>query len=153
MMKAITWLATMSVGIAVLAPSAFATAPDGWVTEVDEAIAQAKEENKSVLLSFVGSDWCPPCIAMERNVFSKSEFVSKASENFILVHIDLPRGNPELTEKNRPYALKYRIEGFPSVVLLDADGREFKRFIAAQFPTVDAFLAELDRSLARKDFD
>ena len=153
MMKAITWLATMSVGIAVLAPSAFATTTDGWVTEVDEAIAQAKAKQKSVLLSFVGSDWCTPCIVMERDVFSKSEFIRKASEKFILVHIDLPRGDESLAEKNRPHTLDYRIEAFPTVVLLDSEGREFKRFIAAQYPTVDEFLAELDRVHSRKDFD
>lgn len=153
MMKAITWLATVSVGIAVLAPSALATAPDGWVANVDDAISKARDENKSVLLSFVGSDWCPPCIAMHRDVFSKTEFINKAAEQYILVHVDLPRGDEALAEKNRPYAEKYGIEAFPTVVLLDSDGREFKRFIAAQFPTVDEFVAELDRARYRKDFD
>ena len=35
------------------------------------ALAKAKAEKKNVLVEFTGSDWCPPCIAMRKNVFSK----------------------------------------------------------------------------------
>lgn len=152
-MKAITWLASMSVGIAALSVSALATTPEGWLTDIDEAIALAKKENKAVMLEFTGSDWCPPCIAMKKNVFSKEEFLNKASENFVLVHLDFPRGNPELREKNMPLAQKYKIEGYPTIILLDAEGNEFTRFFANRYPTVEAFLAKLDESLSRKDFD
>jgi len=153
MMKAITWLASMSVGIAALSASAFATAPEGWLTDVDEAVALAKKENKAVMLEFTGSDWCPPCIAMKKNVFSKKEFLEKASKKFVLVHLDFPRGNPELAEKNKPLAEKYAIEGYPTIILLDEKGEEFTRFFASQYPTVEAFLAHLNNSLEKKDFD
>jgi thiol:disulfide interchange protein len=153
MMKAITWLASATLGIAALTASAFATVPDGWLTDVDEAVALAKKENKAVMLEFTGSDWCPPCIAMKKNVFSKEEFVKKASENFVLVHLDFPRGNPELREKNQPLAEKYKIEGYPTIILLDSDGKEFTRFFASQHPTVEAFLGHLEKSLEKKDLD
>ncbi len=152
-MKAITWLASATLGIAALTASAFATVPDGWLTDVDEAVALAKKENKAVMLEFTGSDWCPPCIAMKKNVFSKEEFVKKASENFVLVHLDFPRGNPELREKNQPLAEKYKIEGYPTIILLDSDGKEFTRFFASQHPTVEAFLGHLEKSLEKKDLD
>ena len=153
MMKAITWLASMSVGIAALSASAFATTPEGWLTDVNEAVALAKKENKAVMLEFTGSDWCPPCIAMKKNVFSKEEFLEKASEKFVLVHLDFPRGNPELREKNMPLAKEYKIEGYPTIVLLDGEGKEFTRFFASQYPTVEKFLAHLDQSLEKKEFD
>ncbi|MFU8892339.1 MAG: thioredoxin family protein [Luteolibacter sp.] len=152
-MKAITWLASVSVGIAALSATAFATAPEGWLTDVDEAIASAKKENKAVMLEFTGSDWCPPCIAMKKNVFSKPEFLEKAAEKFVLVHLDFPRGNPELREKNMPLAQKYAIEGYPTIILLDGEGKEFTRFFASQHPTVEQFLTHLDKSLEKKEFD
>lgn len=152
-MKAITWLASVSVGIAALSASAFATAPEGWLTNVDEAIELAKKENKSVMIEFTGSDWCPPCIKMKKEVFSKDEFLKGASEKFVLVHLDFPRGDKELKEKNQPMAEKYKIEGFPTVILLDAEGKEFTRFFASRYPTVEDFLAHLDKSLENKDFD
>lgn len=153
MMKAITWLASVSVGIAALSASAFATAPEGWLTDVDEAVAVAKKENKSVMIEFTGSDWCPPCIAMQKNVFSKKEFFEKASEKFVLVYLDFPRGDTEVRDKNMPLAEKYKVEAYPTIVLLDGEGKEFTRFIASQHPTVEGFLAHLDASIEKRDFD
>jgi thioredoxin-related protein len=92
-----------------------------------------------VLVEFTGSDWCPPCIAMRKNVFSKKEFVDAASKKFILVELDFPKGDKELSEKNQPLAEKYRIEGFPTVILLDSEGKEFTRFFASQFPEGGGF--------------
>ncbi len=150
-MKAITWLATFSV--AALSASAFASAPKGWSTELDSAIQRAKTEKKSVLVEFTGSDWCPPCIAMRKNVFSKPEFVAAASKKFILVELDLPKGDKALSEKNQPLAEKYKIEGFPTVILLDSEGKEFTRFFASEFPDVAGFLKHLDQALENKELD
>jgi thioredoxin-related protein len=151
MMKAITWLASLTV--AALSASAFAATPEGWVTDLDKALEKAKAAKKSVLVEFTGSDWCPPCIAMRKNVFSKEEFVKKASEKFILVELDFPKGDKAVAEKNQPLAEKYKIEGFPTVVLLDSEGKEFSRFFASEAPTVDEFLKRLDTALERKALD
>ena len=153
MMKAITWLASATVGVVALASSAFASVPEGWTTDLDKALETAKKENKSVLVEFTGSDWCPPCIMMRKNVFSKKEFVEEASKNFILVEIDMPKNDKEVAEKNQPLVEKYEIEGFPTVILLDSKGKEFTRFFASAHPKVDAFLAHLDASLQKKDLD
>ncbi len=152
-MKAITRFAAASVAASALISTAFAKAPKGWETDVDAAIALAKKEDKAVMLEFTGSDWCPPCIMMAKKVFSKEEFFKNASEDYVLVHLDFPNGDKELKEKNEPYAEKYEIEGFPTVILLDSDGEEFDRFIASSFPDVDKFLAKLSQSLENKDLD
>ena len=133
--------------------TSFAKVPKGWETNVEEAIALAKKEKKSVMLEFTGSDWCPPCIMMSKKVFSKEEFLKEASEKFVLVHLDFPNGDPELKKKNEPYAEKYEIEGFPTVVLLDSEGKEFTRFFASQYPDIDLFLSHLETSLENKDLD
>lgn len=152
-MKAITWLAAVTVGVAAVSSSAFANTPEGWSTDVEAAIALAKKEKKAVLVEFTGSDWCPPCIMMRKNVFSKKEFVDAASKNYVLVEVDVPKKDKELAARNTIVAEKYKIEGFPTVLLLNGEGKEFGRFFAAEHPKMEDFLAHLDKSLAAKDLD
>jgi thiol:disulfide interchange protein len=153
MMKAITWLASVTVGVAALTSTAFANVPEGWTTDLEKAFKQAKAEKKSVLVEFTGSDWCPPCIAMRKNVFSKKEFVSEASKKYILVELDFPNGDKAVKEKNQPYAEKYKIEGFPTVILFNPEGKEFTRFFASEFPKTEDFLKHIDKALEKKDLD
>ena len=152
-MKAVTWLATLTVGLASLAAPAFANTLEGWSTDLDKALAEAKAAKKSVLVEFTGSDWCPPCIAMRKNVFSKKEFVQAASKNFILVELDFPKADKALADKNKPLAEKYKIEGFPTVILLNPEGKEFDRFFASEYPKTEDFLKHLDESLEKKGKD
>ena len=152
-MKAITWLASSSLCVAALSATAFASTPEGWSTDLEKAFAQAKAEKKSVLVDFTGSDWCPPCIAMRKNVFSKKEFVSKASEKYILVELDFPKGEKALAEKNQPFAEKYKVDAFPTVILFNPEGKEFTRFFASEHPTTEAFLKHIDGALEKKDLD
>jgi thiol:disulfide interchange protein len=152
-MKAVTWLASVTIGVAALSASAFASTLEGWSTDLDKALATAKKEKKSVLVEFTGSDWCPPCIAMRKNVFSKKEFVEAASRKYVLVELDFPKGNPEVADQNKPHAEKFKIEGFPTVVLLDPEGKEFTRFFASQYPKLEDFLKHLDEAHANKDLD
>ena len=152
-MKAITYFAALSIGTSALVSTAFASAPEGWETNVEAALAIAKKDNKAVMLEFTGSDWCPPCMMMSKKVFSKKEFVESASEDFVLVHLDFPNGDPELKEKNQPVAEKYKIEGFPTIILLDSNGKEFDRFFASEYPEMDLFNAHLKKALEKKELD
>ncbi len=152
-MKAITWLASVTVGVAALTSSAFASTPAGWTTDLDKAFEKAKVEKKSVLVEFTGSDWCPPCIAMRKNVFSKKEFVDVASQKYILVELDFPKGDKAIAEKNEPMAKKYKIEGFPTVILFNPDQKEFSRFYASEYPKTEDFLKHIDEALQKKDLD
>lgn len=138
---------------ALLVLSGSAVAAEGWMTNVDEALEKAKKDKKPVMVEFTGSDWCPPCIMMEKKVFSKPEFSTKASEKYILVKIDIPKGDKELSKKNQKVLKKYKVRGVPTVVLFDQDGKEFDRFTAAQYPEVEKFLAHLNEALEKKDMD
>jgi thiol:disulfide interchange protein len=149
-MKAITYLASFTIGASAIIGTAAATTLEGWSTDLDAALKQAAEQKKSVLVEFTGSDWCPPCIMMRKKVFSQKQFVEKASKNFILVELDFPNGEPEVKKKNEPLATKYNIEGFPTVLLLDASGKEFSRFYASQYPSIDGFLDHLKDQLKQE---
>jgi thiol:disulfide interchange protein len=152
-MKAITHLAIYALSAAAMVGSAFAEPLKGWSEDLEKALEQAKKDKKSVLVEFTGSDWCPPCKMMRKEVFSKSEFVDAASKKFILVEIDMPRGDKEVAKKNQPLVKKYKVDGFPTVILLGSDGKEFGRFYASEHPKTEDFLNRLDKELEKKDLD
>ncbi len=131
----------------------FSVAADGWLTDINSGVAKAKAEKKSVLVEFTGSDWCPPCIMMHDKVFSKKEFTSKASEKFVLVKIDIPKKDKALYKKNSKVLGEYKVEGVPTVILLDYNGAEFSRFLASLYPSVDGFLSNLNQSLEKKEME
>ncbi len=152
-MKAVTYLAVFALSATALVSHAFAEPLKGWSDDLDKALEQAKAEHKAVLVEFTGSDWCPPCKMMRAGVFSKSEFVNAASKKYILVEIDMPKGDQTVAKKNQPTIEKYKIDGFPTVILLSAEGKEFSRFYASKYPKTDDFLKHLDSELDKKDLD
>jgi thioredoxin-related protein len=101
-----------------------------WETDLSTALKTAKTEKKLVLVDFTGSDWCPWCIKLHKEVFDKAEFTTYAKTNFVLVEIDFPRTKAQPAEEkkaNQALANKYKIEGYPTVVILDDEGKELKR--------------------------
>jgi len=46
-----------------------------WQTDFNQAAQQAAQEHKYVLLDFTGSDWCPWCIKMDKEVFNQSDMI------------------------------------------------------------------------------
>jgi thioredoxin-related protein len=100
-----------------------------WSTNIDEAKAQATAENKTIVLVFSGSDWCAPCIKLDKNVWQSEEFKAFAAEKLVLLRADFPKKKanvlPEaLQNSNKTLAEKYNQEGyFPLVVVLNAQGK------------------------------
>src|SRR6266481_9627103 len=83
-----------------------------WNTDLAKAQAQAKKENKLVMLDFTGSDWCGWCIKLHSEVFSKPEFAEYARKNLVLVEVDFPRKkklSAEQKKANDALQQKYRI--------------------------------------------
>ncbi len=96
-----------------------------WQTDLDDAMAMAKENGKPLLVNFTGSDWCGWCIKLRDEVFSKKEFHKYANDNLNLVFLDFPRGikqSDELKATNRKILEQYGVRGFPTILLLDAEG-------------------------------
>jgi protein disulfide-isomerase len=101
-----------------------------WLTDLPNALVRAKAEGKSVLLFFHGSDWCPPCVEMQRQVFASPEFIQYARRALVLVDVDFPQKSSQSEElKQANFGLKARFnlsrdssEGFPTIVLLNDAG-------------------------------
>ncbi|MDA7881001.1 thioredoxin family protein [Akkermansiaceae bacterium] len=141
---AITLISTASIGIA--------SAGD-FKTDFEAAKAEAAKTQKAMLVIFTGSDWCPPCKALHKNIFSKEEFVKGAEKDFVIVELDYPRNkeqSAELKKQNIELAKKYKIRGYPTVLLMDAKGKVFKT--ADRPNTVKAYLEMLKTSLKARRF-
>ncbi len=105
------------------------TAAEGWLTDLDEAKKVAAKDNKAILVDFTGSDWCGWCIRLREEVFDKPEF-KEASKHFVLVELDFPRTKklPEgQKEKNDALAKEFNVRGFPTVLLMNAQGQPFAK--------------------------
>jgi protein disulfide-isomerase len=114
--------------IATVAALAVFTATAGeWLTDLPKAQAQAKKENKLVLLDFTGSDWCGWCIKLNKEVFNTPDFKAYAAKSLVLVEVDFPQKKEQSAEQkkaNRALQEKYGIEGYPTLIVLDGDGKQ-----------------------------
>ena len=107
-------------------PSSSPQSDRHWLMDMAQAQQQAAKTNRPILANFTGSDWCIWCIKLESEVFSQKEFQKFAENNLVLLKVDFPqkRQQPQaLKKQNKQLAEKYNIEGFPTILLLDKDGK------------------------------
>lgn len=100
------------------------------ILDFNQALQAAQSNGKPILLDFTGSDWCPPCIRMEREVFSTPTFAEFANQNLNFVYVDFPRRkkiDPAQVQHNSALAEKFNIQGYPTLILLDKNGKELSR--------------------------
>ncbi len=103
-----------------------------FLADFDEAVKVAKKEHKDLLVDFTGSDWCYWCKKLHSEVFDFDSFLDGAEEGFVLVALDFPNG--EEAKKKVPNAArnvelrdKYKIGGYPTVLLMTPDGDVFAK--------------------------
>jgi protein disulfide-isomerase len=124
-----------------------ASAKAGWLTNYTDAQQEAKSQHKLLLMDFTGSDWCGWCIMLEKEIFSKPEFKEYASKNLVLLELDFPRRKElpaAMAEQNQRLAVKYQIQGFPTIVVLDSDGKEVAQ-LGYMRGGPAAFIAQLEK--------
>jgi protein disulfide-isomerase len=113
--------------VAALSLGALTAQAADWQTDLPKAQAQAKAENKTVLLNFTGSDWCGWCIKLHKEVFSQPEFIEYAKKNLVLVEVDFPtkkKLSDAQKKANDALAKQYGIRGYPTIILLNGEGKK-----------------------------
>lgn len=142
-------LVVAAVGLA-FAPitTVHAQTKPGWTDNQAKALEKAKNEKKMVLMDFTGSDWCGWCMKMDKEVFDTGDFRQYAKDNLVLVELDYPRQkfiSPQTKQQNEQLKNQYKVEGFPTIVVLDADGKTLKTFGGYQEGGAKAFIEELKK--------
>jgi protein disulfide-isomerase len=114
----------------LLGTARFAVAADGWLTDFEKAKQESAARGVPILADFAGSDWCHWCMKLDQEVFSRPEFQSYAATNLVLFLADFPNSKPQtdaLKQQNQMLAGLYGIQGYPTVLLLDKEGKVLGR--------------------------
>lgn len=123
-----------------------------WLHDFEAAKARAKEENKPIFINFTGSDWCGWCIKLEKEVFNKEAFKKYAADNLVLVEVDFPKKkeqSEEVIEQNEKLDKEFKIEGYPTLFLLDAEGEKLSEDVGYRKGGAEAYVKHL-KSLLKK---
>lgn len=107
--------------------SIFSISAQEWQKDIDSAQAIAIEKERPIILVFQGSDWCAPCIALDKEIFQSDQFKLYAKDHFVMLEADFPRKEAnklsiEMTAHNTALLEKFNPRQiFPFVVVLDKD--------------------------------
>jgi thioredoxin-related protein len=118
-----------------------------WSTDLPASQAAAKKDKKLVLVNFTGSDWCSWCKKLQKEVFTTKEFDEYSKKKLVLVEIDFPnqkKQSPDLKKANEALQSKYKAEGFPTIVVLNGEGKELWRQVGYMPGGPAAWIAKLD---------
>lgn len=100
-----------------------------WLTNFDEAKQLASTSKKNIVLVFQGSDWCGPCMKLDKNIWSTEVFKTYAKDHFVMLQADFPRKRQNKLSKdqekhNGMLFETYNTTGsFPYVVVLNKEGK------------------------------
>ena len=104
----------------------YSLSAQNWYSDFSVAQHLAKDQDKSLIMVFSGSDWCAPCIKLDKDIWQSPEFKAYAEDNFVMLRLDFPRRKanalpPKQTEANKALADKYNPNGyFPFVVVFNS---------------------------------
>ena len=102
-----------------------------WSENYLQARKAAAAKKIPMLILFSGSDWCPPCMQLDKTILDTKEFAAYAGKGkFVLFKADFPRAVKKpaaIAQQNQQLMQIYRVQGVPTIILAGADGKEFAR--------------------------
>ena len=126
---------------------------EGWSSDFAASKKEAAESKKDLLIDFTGSDWCGWCIKLNKEVFSQDTFKAGVKDKFVLVELDYPQDKSKLSaetiKQNEELSKAYSVQGFPTILLTDADGKPFAA-TGYEAGGPEAYVKHLDELRAKK---
>ena len=120
-----------------------------WFTDYQQAQQEAKAKKLPMFLLFTGSDWCPWCKKLDKDTLKTSKFKKFTQGKVILVYLDFPRETKlpkNIVKQNEDLAKKFEIQGFPTIVITDVNGKQLGQLGYAK---VNEFLPQLEKILKK----
>lgn len=119
---------------------ALAQAPVVWERDLAVALNRARAEKKVVFLD-LWAEWCPPCRHLKENVFPKPAAAAALAKVVPLAVLVEKKDRTPIPE-GVALARRFGLRAYPTLILLDADGKELRRYEGA-FRTPEEFAAWL----------
>lgn len=116
-------------------PSPPTASPIAWEASLAQAQAKAAAEGKLVMVDFY-TEWCRWCRKLDAETFTNEKVIQAIAEGFVPVRLDAEKEGAD-------HAQQLGVEAYPTVVFLDAEGKELGRIPG--FLGSEDFLAELRR--------
>jgi serine/threonine protein kinase len=98
-----------------------------WLTDYDQARAQAAREDKDLFLYFGASDWVPSDVAFRKGMLSQAAVVDYLSKHFVPVFLDktLFSPVPKNFAKTQELLARWKIHNWATMILADPQGRAY----------------------------
>jgi thiol:disulfide interchange protein DsbD len=123
--------ASLAMAVSVLLGALIPRDAVVWMPYREGIIEEAVARKKPVAIDFY-ADWCGPCRAMDREVFTDREVV-ELSSRFLMIRVDLTRWRPSHESLQR----RWGIRGVPTIVFLDESGLESRESRVESYVTAD----------------
>jgi thiol:disulfide interchange protein DsbD len=99
----------------------------GWLEQdLEGALAKARAEHKLVLVD-IYAEWCAQCKELDEQTWPDAAVQQWISQNAVAIRIDTDAKRKDLAEK-------LQVRSYPTVILLDGEGRELRRSLGFQKP-------------------
>ena len=137
-----------AIGVLSLASALICSASSSWETDWNKALEKAGKGGHPVLADFTGSDWCPGCIHLRKNIFDTDAFAKYAADHqFVLLELDFPKAAgkmpPEQLKFHEELMRRYGVSSFPSVLLMEGNGAPYAKIVGAT-KTPEEYLKKLE---------
>ena len=127
--------------------------PAGWLDNFTAAVGKSKADKKPILALFTGSDWCPPCQNLEKNILLQPAFKNFAEKHLVTLFLDFPREaklDDGVKKQNDSLAAKFSVEAYPTILILSSDGQ---KELWKQVGYTPLFLEQLQNAVKGLDKD
>ena len=127
--------------------------PAGWLDNFTAAVGKSKADRKPILALFTGSDWCPPCQNLEKNILLQPAFKEFAKKHLVTLFLDFPREaklDDGVKKQNDSLASKFSVEAYPTILILSSDGQ---KELWKQVGYTPLFLEQLQEAVKGLDKD
>ena len=127
--------------LAALASSAWAGG-SGWQKDFDQALKKAKKADKPLLVEFTEGEASK---ALNKKIFYTAKFESWAKKRVILVEINYSKKvSSKLAKQYADVKAKFKIEKFPTVMLIDGEGKSIGTLAFSDRTDPQAWMTEAD---------
>ncbi|MDD2426808.1 MAG: DPP IV N-terminal domain-containing protein [Eubacteriales bacterium] len=109
---------------------------------LEEAFKKSDTTGKIVFVDCY-TQWCGPCKAMSAKVFTIDSIADFFNKNFINIKLDME------TQEGMKYSKPYKVEAYPSFLLLNSKGELLFKFIGGM--PADQFMAKIKEGLNPKN--